>query len=101
MAAAAPAMDGVREEGRQAQREEARWKPVLGLHCELTVDLPLPGFKVADLLTLRPGSVIDARWRVGQDVPLRLNGTLIAWIEFELVGDRLAVRVTELAHEGS
>jgi flagellar motor switch/type III secretory pathway protein FliN len=77
--------------------EDARWRPVLGLPCELTVELPLPDFKIADLLSLRAGAVIEARWRVGQDVPLRLNGTLIGWSEFEVVGRNLAVRLTELA----
>ncbi len=77
--------------------EDARWRPVLGLPCELTIELPLPDFKIGDLLRLRTGSVIEARWRVGQDVPLRLNGTLIGWSEFEVVGRSLAVRLTELA----
>jgi flagellar motor switch/type III secretory pathway protein FliN len=77
--------------------EDGRWKPVLGLPCELMVDLPLPGFRIADLLKLHTGSVIDAQWHVGHDVPLRLNGTLIGWIEFELMGNSLAVRLTELA----
>jgi flagellar motor switch/type III secretory pathway protein FliN len=77
--------------------EEERWRPVLALPCELTVDLPLPGFKIADFLKLRPQSVIDAHWRLGHDVPLRLNGSLIGWIEFEVVGNSLAVRLTELA----
>ncbi len=77
--------------------QEPDWKPVLNLHCELTVDLAMPDFKVADLFKLRQGAVIDARWRVGQDVPLQLNGTLVAWIEFEQVVDRLAIRLTELA----
>ena len=80
-----------------AADEEERWRPVLALPCELTVDLPLPGFKIADFLNLRPQSVIDAHWRLGHDVPLRLNGTLIGWIEFEVVGNNLAVRLTELA----
>jgi flagellar motor switch/type III secretory pathway protein FliN len=77
--------------------EDARWRPVLGLPCELTVDLPLPGFKIADLLKLRAGSVIHAHWRLGRDVPLRLNGTVIGWSEFEVMGNNLAVRLTELA----
>jgi flagellar motor switch/type III secretory pathway protein FliN len=77
--------------------EDKRWKPVLGLPCELSVDLPLPGFKIADLLQLRAGSVIEAHWRLGRDVPLRLNGTLLGWIEFEVMGNSLAVRLTELA----
>jgi len=61
------------------------------------VDLPMPDFKIGDLLRLREGSVINARWGLGRDVPLHLNGTLIGWVEFEVVGDRLAVRLTELA----
>ena len=76
---------------------ESRWKPVLGLGCELTVDLPMPDFTIADLLKLRKGSIINAHWRVGQDVPLGLNAALIGWIEFEVVARSLAVRLTELA----
>jgi flagellar motor switch/type III secretory pathway protein FliN len=79
------------------KQEEERWKPVLELRCELTVELPLPAFNIADLLKLRAGSVIDAHWRVGQDVPLRLNATLLGWSEFEVVSGSLAVRLTELA----
>jgi flagellar motor switch/type III secretory pathway protein FliN len=91
--AAASPDPGVKRE----TEEDSRWKPVLGLPCELSIDLPLPGFKIADLLKLRVGAVIEAHWRVGRDVPLRLNGTLIGWSEFEVVGTSLAVRLTELA----
>ena len=73
------------------------WKPVLGLGCDLTVDLPVPGFKIADLMKLQKGSIINAHWRLGRDVPLCLNATSIGWIEFEVVGRNLAVRLTELA----
>lgn len=79
------------------KRAEERWKPVLDLRCELTVELPLPLFNISDLLKLRAGSVVDAHWRMGQDVPLRLNATLIGWTEFEVVSGNLAVRLTELA----
>ena len=78
-------------------QSDARWKPVLDLGCELTVDLPIPGFKIAELLKLKKGSIVNAHWRVGHDVPLRLNGAAIGWIEFEVVGRHLAVRLTELA----
>jgi flagellar motor switch/type III secretory pathway protein FliN len=96
MGAPAPAI--ARPQGEEESAAEVqRWKSVLELRCELTVELALPDFKIADLLKLRQGSVIDAHWRVGQDVPLRLNGALIAWIEFELVSNHLAVRLTEVA----
>jgi flagellar motor switch/type III secretory pathway protein FliN len=77
--------------------DDARWRPVLGLPCELVIDLPLPGLTVADFLQLRTGSVINAHWRLGHDVPVRLNGRLIGWSEFEIAGNNLAVRLTELA----
>jgi len=77
--------------------EEARWQPVLGLPCQLTVDLSLPSFKVGDFLGLHAGSVLGTSWGVARDVPLRINGVLIGWGELEGAGNRLAVRVTELA----
>jgi len=81
----------------EAETEDPRWRPVLGLPCQLTVDLPLPNFKVADFLALQAGSVLGTGCRVAHDIPLRINGTLIAWAEFEGAGSRLAVRLTELA----
>jgi flagellar motor switch/type III secretory pathway protein FliN len=77
--------------------DETRWRPLLGLPGQLTVDLPLPKFTVADLLQLAVGSVMRTGWQVTRDVPLRVNGSLIGWSEFEAVGNRLAVRLTELA----
>jgi len=73
------------------------WTRVEGLPCMLTVEIPVPDFKVADLVQLAPGRIIASRWTVGLDVPLLINGELVAWSEFEIVQARLAVRLTELA----
>lgn len=73
------------------------WEQTLALACQLTVDMPLPGFKVADMLRLQPESVINAHWPVGADVALHVNGRLIARGEFEVVGNHLAIRITDLA----
>lgn len=73
------------------------WAQVMRLPCDLTVDLHLPEFRIEELLSLDVQAVIDSHWPVANDVPLRVNGELIAWSEFEVVGNRLAVRVTELA----
>jgi flagellar motor switch protein FliN len=73
------------------------WARVEPLPCLLTVEIPVPGFTVSDLVHLERGRIIATRWTVGQDAPLRVNGGLIAWCEFEVVQDRLAVRLTELA----
>lgn len=97
-AAPAPAAAAAPQAGaKPSQPEDGRFRPVLRLPCQLTVDLPVPDFRISDLLKLRPGSLIDAHWRVGHDLPLRLNGNLIGWSKIEVVGNRLAVRLTELA----
>ena len=93
---APPLATAGKPEAGHGEEDDVRWRRVLGLPCLLTVDLTMPDFKVADLLHLRVGSVINAHWGLGRDVPLRLNGTLLGWSEFEMVGDKLAVRVTEL-----
>jgi flagellar motor switch/type III secretory pathway protein FliN len=81
----------------EAETEDLRWRPALSLPCHLTVDLPLPNFRITDFLALGVGSVIGTNWRLAHDVPVRVNGTLIGWAEFEGAGKRLAVRFTELA----
>ena len=73
------------------------WVHVATLPCHLTVDLPVPRFTVGNLASLEKDSIVDSHWNVTQDVPLRVNGKLIALSEFEVLGDKLAVRVTELA----
>jgi flagellar motor switch/type III secretory pathway protein FliN len=65
------------------------------LPCTLTLEVPLVHFTIADLLALKEGSIVETACRHTSDVPLRVNHLLIAWTEFEVVGDRLAVRITE------
>jgi len=87
-AAATPKLDGAIADP---------WVRVEGLPCVLTVEISVPDFKVTDLVELAPGRIIVTRWTVGLDVPLLINGELVAWSEFEVVQTRLAVRLTELA----
>lgn len=72
--------------------EEAAWLPSV-----VSVDLPLKRFTVRDLLRLEAGAVFDTDIANGADVPVLVNGQLIAWAEFEIVGRSLGVRMTELA----
>src|ERR1700682_1060766 len=81
----------------ELQLNEERWRAVLRLPCLLTVGLSLAEVRIGDFLQLRIGSVVRTNWQAVRDVPLRVNGALIGWSEFEVVGNRLAVRVTELA----
>jgi flagellar motor switch protein FliM len=71
-------------------------RSVANFICKMSLEIPVPGFTVRDLLRLSPDDVIDTRWAQTADVPLRINGLLLSWAEFELIGNKMAVRLTEL-----
>jgi flagellar motor switch/type III secretory pathway protein FliN len=65
--------------------------------CLLSLEIPVSRFTVGDLLRLRAGSIVETSSHHASDIPLRANGLLIGWTEFEVIGNRVAVRITELA----
>jgi flagellar motor switch/type III secretory pathway protein FliN len=67
------------------------------LPCTLVLDIPVIKFTVGDLLNLTKGSVVETAYHQSSDLPLRVNGQLVGWTEFEVVGERLAVRLTDLS----
>lgn len=67
------------------------------LPCTLALDVPVLRFTVRSLLDLQPGAVLETSCHQSMDIPLRVNGLLMAWTEFEVVGERLAARITDLA----
>ena len=67
------------------------------LKCKITLDLPVVRFTIRDLREMRVGTVVETACKATSDVPVRVNGTLIGWTEFEVIGNTLAVRITELA----
>ncbi len=82
---------------RPAELSESLWEEAALLPCLLSVDVPLKDFTVRDLLQLEAGSLVESRNVNGADVPVMVNSHLIGWAEFEVVGQRLAIRLTGLA----
>ena len=73
---------------------EEFWTEVGWLPCVLSVDIRPKKFTVRALLQLEPGAVVESNNANGADVPLVANSQLIGWAEFEVVGQKLAVRIT-------
>ncbi len=71
--------------------EEANW-----LGCLLSMDLPVHSFTVRTLLRLEPGVILETKNDSSADVPIIVNSQRIGWAEFEVMGRRLALRITEL-----
>ncbi|RXH57267.1 FliM/FliN family flagellar motor C-terminal domain-containing protein [Granulicella sibirica] len=51
---------------------------------------------MGSLLKLAEGSLVQTTCHQSTDIPLHVNGILMAWTEFEVVGERLAARITDL-----
>ncbi|MGI4828095.1 MAG: FliM/FliN family flagellar motor switch protein [Janthinobacterium lividum] len=66
------------------------------LTCTLALDIPVLAFTVKGLLKLAPGSLVRTSCHQSSDIPLQVNGVAMAWTEFEVVGDSLAARITDL-----
>jgi flagellar motor switch/type III secretory pathway protein FliN len=76
--------------------DEAAWAHVKGLPCRLSVEVPIPRFTVGRLLDMTPGVILDSHHDEGSHVPVMVNGEMIAWGEFDVVDEILAIRLTEL-----
>jgi hypothetical protein len=70
--------------------------PLAGLPMQLDVTVPIPGFRVQDLLALTKEAILESRWPHTDDVPVWCGGVQLVWTEFEVVDQKLAVRVTRL-----
>ena len=77
--------------------QHASWPMLSQLRMAMTAGIALKGFKVKDLLRLEPAHVIESAWPETEDVPLCVGHVQVAWGEFEVVDQRLVVRLTRLA----
>ena len=67
------------------------------LPVQLDLRVPVPSFRVQDLLSLEKGRVLETAWSNAEDLPLWCGDVLMVWTEFEVIEQKLAVRVTRLA----
>lgn len=70
--------------------------PLSTLPVQMDVCIPLPSFRVADLIALEPGRVLTSEWGSTDDLPLWCGDVQLVWTEFEVVDQKIAVRVTRL-----
>ena len=66
------------------------------LPCTLALEVSVVGFTVGSLLKLTRGALVRTACHQSSDIPLQVNGILMALTEFEVIGERLAARITDL-----
>lgn len=72
------------------------WQVLARLKVTLRVGVELHRFTVRDLLALKEGQVIESLAPSTDDVPLRIGQVQLGWSEFEVVEQRMALRLTRL-----
>jgi len=85
------------ESGMATIEEHPDWHLLQRLPMRLTAGVPLPRFRVRDLLALRPGQTLNSNWLSTDDVPLKIGSVQLSWSEFEVVEQQMAIRLTRLA----
>ena len=77
--------------------QHPQWTTLSRLPLRLRVGVALPRFKVRDLLTLACGELVQSAWSSTTDVPVVVGSAQLSWAEFEVVEQRMAIRITRLA----
>jgi flagellar motor switch protein FliN/FliY len=83
--------------GMSKLEEHRSWTVLSRLPVLLTVRIGISPFSVRDLLALEPGQILASRWSQTRDVPLSVGEVRLGWSEFEVSGQRIGVRLTQLA----
>jgi flagellar motor switch/type III secretory pathway protein FliN len=63
----------------------------------ITAESPIVALTVRELFRLEKGSIVSTSQLLGANVSLLVGGRLLAWGEFQVAGERLAMRIAELA----
>lgn len=89
------------EEGLAGIEETVEVDPLLNppfslLPLQLDVYVPLSCFRVSDLVSLECGNVVTTNWGSADDLPLWCGHVQLLWAEFEVVNQKIAVRITRL-----
>ncbi len=77
--------------------EHPHWLVLSRLPVVLTASIPISSFKVRNLITLQQGQLIQSDWSTTEDIPVRIGRVQLAWSEFEVVEESMAMRLTRLA----
>jgi flagellar motor switch/type III secretory pathway protein FliN len=76
--------------------EHPSWETFAQLRVTLRAGVALNRFQVRDLLSLKEGQVFESLSPDTEDVPLMVGQVQLGWSEFEIVDQRMALRLTRL-----
>jgi flagellar motor switch protein FliN/FliY len=82
--------------GMESAEQHPDWLLLAKIPLRLTAGIAVPRFTIRDLLALRKDAVVSTSWASTEDIPLRIGTVEFSWCEFEVVEQRMSVRLTRL-----
>ncbi len=82
--------------GGKAARAPEAMSFVMDVPVEITVEIGRRAMKIADVLRLGPGSILELDKPSGEPLELLVNNRAVARGEAVVVGDRYGIRITEV-----
>jgi flagellar motor switch/type III secretory pathway protein FliN len=76
--------------------EHPSWGTLAQLRVTVRAGVLLSRFRVRDLLAMKEGQVFESRSPATEDVPVRAGQVQLGWSEFEVLEQRMALRLTRL-----
>jgi flagellar motor switch protein FliM len=72
------------------------WETLAQLRVTMRAGVALKRFRVSDLLAMKVGQVFESLSSATEDVPVRVGQMQMGWSEFEVLEQRMALRLTRL-----
>lgn len=82
---------------RAAPKAPDNWGELLLVSVKVSVEVAIQQLTVRELFRLEKGSVLVSAQQAGANAPVVIGDVALAWGEFQVVEDHLALRVVELA----
>jgi hypothetical protein len=76
--------------------EHPSWGTLAQLRVTVRAGVLLGHFRVRDLLAIKEGQVFESVSPATEDVPVRAGQVQLGWSEFEVLEQRMALRLTRL-----
>ena len=76
--------------------EHPSWEILSQMRMSMRAEVSLNRFRVRDLLALAEGQVFETLSPDTKDVPLKIGQVQLGWSEFEVVEQKMALRLTRL-----
>jgi flagellar motor switch/type III secretory pathway protein FliN len=76
--------------------EHPSWETLSQLRITIRAGVLLSRFRVRDLLAMKEGQVFESLSSATEDVSVRVGQVQLGWSEFEVLEQRIALRLTRL-----